>query len=141
MQRFGRRFVSCLAAGTLLAIANVRAEEHGAADVPAATAPDNTGKNVRDRDEMMPTPTDQSNDPADVAVTRQIRQSITADDSLGTNARNVKVITAGGVVTLRGPVADEREKSTIDAIARRTTGVKQVDNQLEVARAERDAGN
>jgi osmotically-inducible protein OsmY len=138
MKSLGRRFVSCIAAGMLFAVANAGASERDAADVPAATAPDNTGKNVRDRDGMMPTPTDQSNDPADVAVTRQIRQSITADESLGIDARNVKVITAGGVVTLRGPVADAREKSTIDAIARRTTGVKQVHNQLEVARTDAD---
>jgi osmotically-inducible protein OsmY len=132
MHRFGRTLAACLAAGSLLGPAIAGAEEH-ASDVPAAKAPDDTGTNVRDRGGMLPTPTDQSNDPADVAITREIRAGITADDSLGTNARNVKVITMNRAVTLRGPVADAREKAAIEAIARRAPGVAQVDNQIEVA--------
>lgn len=37
-----------------------------------------------------------------------------------------------GVVTLRGPVKSEPEKSAIEAKARQVAGVKRVDNQLEV---------
>ena len=37
-----------------------------------------------------------------------------------------------GTVTLRGTVADEIEKSNLNAIAANIPGVRRVDNQLEV---------
>jgi osmotically-inducible protein OsmY len=76
---------------------------------------------------------EQAETSTDRALTREIRQAIAADDSLSTNARNVTVITSGGVVTLRGPVANEQERNAIAAKAEGTTGVKRLDNQLEVA--------
>jgi osmotically-inducible protein OsmY len=77
---------------------------------------------------------DQSNDAADVAVARSIRQSIVDAGSMSMNARNVKVVAENGVVTLRGPVDGELEKEAIVGIAMRTPGVTRVDDQLEVAR-------
>jgi osmotically-inducible protein OsmY len=47
-------------------------------------------------------------------------------------ARNVKVISQNGVVTLRGPVETEAEKANIETLAR-NAGATQIDNQLEVA--------
>jgi osmotically-inducible protein OsmY len=47
-------------------------------------------------------------------------------------AHNVKVVTAGGVVTLRGPVESEQEKRLIEDKAMQVAGVSRVDNQLEV---------
>jgi hypothetical protein len=79
-----------------------------------------------------PTATDQPNRDADVEVTRQIRQAITSDDTMSTEAQNITIVTDGGVVTLRGSVDDEAERSTIAAIATRTPGVSRVDNQLEI---------
>jgi osmotically-inducible protein OsmY len=76
---------------------------------------------------------DQSNADADVAVVRSIRQSIVDSESMSINARNVKVIAEGGVVTLRGPVDGELEKQAIVNIAMRTPGVTRVDDQLELA--------
>ncbi|RIL01811.1 MAG: hypothetical protein DCC71_17155 [Proteobacteria bacterium] len=76
---------------------------------------------------------DQSNDPADVEMTRKIRDAITSSEGLSVNARNVKVITQGGSVVLRGPVESEQEKQTIESIARNAAGGGRVDNQLEVA--------
>jgi osmotically-inducible protein OsmY len=93
---------------------------------------DNTGKNVRDRSGDTVTSGDQSEDAADVAITQEIRKAIVADDSLSTNARNVKIITADGIVTLRGPVNTPEEKARITAAAQRIAGVKQVQNQLEI---------
>ena len=49
-------------------------------------------------------------------------------------AKNIKVVTIGNRVTLRGPVATEAEKSLIETMALRTTGVGHIDNQLEVTR-------
>ena len=102
-------------------------------DKTAAAAPDNTGKNVRDRGGETKTPGDQSESEADRTITQNIRQAVVADDSLSTNAKNVKIITNDGTVTLRGPVKSEKEKADIGAKAKQIAGVKQVDNLLEVA--------
>ena len=101
--------------------------------VSQTVAPDNSGRNVRDRDDQTKTPGDQSENEADRTITQNIRQAITADDSLSTNAKNVKIITNDGTVTLRGPVKSEKEKSDIEAKAKQVAGVKRVDNQIEVA--------
>jgi hyperosmotically inducible periplasmic protein len=99
---------------------------------PATTAPDNTGRNVRDRGGVTRTPADQSESEADRTVTQQIRRAVVSDDSLSTIAKNVKIITADGVVTLRGPVENPHEKEAIEAKARQFAGINKVDNQLEV---------
>jgi osmotically-inducible protein OsmY len=101
--------------------------------VSQTVAPDNSGRNVRDRDNQTKTPGDQSENEADRTITQNIRQALTADDSLSTNAKNVKIITNDGTVTLRGPVKSEKEKTDIEAKAKQVAGVKRVDNQIEVA--------
>jgi hypothetical protein len=117
-----------------------RADRPNAVGNPTPTAPnanrdaDDTGLNQRDRAPGAVTPMDQGNNDRDLEVTRQIRQGITSDDSLSTEAHNVKIITDGGVVVLRGPVETAQEKAAIVAIASRTPGVTRVDDQLEVAR-------
>ena len=93
---------------------------------------DNTGKNVRDRDDQSLTPTDQGGSQADRDVTAKVRKAVVEDDSLSTNAHNVKIITVDGVVTLRGPVKSAGEKASIAAKAKRVAGVKRVDDQLEI---------
>ena len=100
---------------------------------PAQTAPDNTGRNVRDRSGATLTPGDQSERQADRRLTQQIRKAIMADKSLSTTAKNVKVITVNGTVTLRGPVKSLREKEAIEAKAQQIVGASNVDNQLEVS--------
>ncbi len=98
----------------------------------AAPAADDTGRNARDRDGQTITPLDQSNDPDDVKVTREIRSALVADDALSTTAKNIKIITVHGKVILRGPVANAQEKKKIEKTAQQFT--KQlVDSQLEVA--------
>jgi hyperosmotically inducible protein len=99
----------------------------------AAVEPDNSGRNVRDRNEETKTAGDQSENEADRTITQDIRKAITADDSLSTNAKNVKIITNDGTVTLRGPVKNEKEKADIEAKAKQVAGVKRVDNQLEIS--------
>ena len=107
-----------------------------ASDQPTqkSTVPaDNTGRNERDRSGATKTPGDQSENETDRTVSQKIRQSIVADDSISTNGKNVKIITSDGVVTLRGPVKSTAERANIADKARRTAGVKKVDNQLEIA--------
>jgi hyperosmotically inducible periplasmic protein len=108
----------------------------GAADktvtTPSQTAPDNTGRNVRDRGGDTVTPGDQSNEKADLHLTQEIRKALMADKSLSTNAKNVKIITAHGIVTLRGPVNTPQEKATIEAKAQSIAGANNVESQLEI---------
>lgn len=98
----------------------------------AQNAPDNTGRNERDRSGETLTPGDQSSTKADMEVTRRIREAVVADKSLSTNAHNVKIITIDGTVTLRGPVESETERSKIVATAQQLAGKNKVDNKLEV---------
>lgn len=95
---------------------------------------DDTGRNTRDSDGTTLTADKQSNSKTDVEITRQIRRAIVKDDSLSTNAHNVKIITNGGVVTLRGPVASTEEKTMVAQKAEKINGVGKVDNQLEVSK-------
>jgi hyperosmotically inducible periplasmic protein len=96
---------------------------------------DNTGKNVRDRDSMTKTPLDQSESEGDRTITQKIRQSIMADSGLSTNAKNIKIVSIKGVVTLRGPVASLQEKDIIAKKVSDVQGIVKVDNQLEVTRS------
>jgi sporulation protein YlmC with PRC-barrel domain len=93
---------------------------------------DNTKRNVRDRQPDAVTPLDQGSNEADMQTTRRIRQEIMAREGLSLNARNVKVITSNGRVTLRGPVNSTQEKQTIADIAGRIAQPDKVDNQLEI---------
>ncbi len=96
-------------------------------------AADNTGKNVRDRGSETLTPGDQGGSEVDRTITQQIRQGVMKQETLSMTAKNVKIITVEGVVTLRGPVKSDEEKALIASLARQTGNVKRVDNQLEIA--------
>jgi hyperosmotically inducible protein len=98
---------------------------------------DNTGKNERDRSGETKTPGDQSNTPEDLKITQSIRQAVVKDKSLTMTAKNVKIITAGGQVTLRGPVNSAEEKAKIEKLAKTAAGEAKVDNQLEVKAADK----
>jgi len=98
----------------------------------SGAAPDNSGVNARDKDGKALTPMDQGGSEADRKITQQIRQAVMKDGSLSFNAKNVKIITVNGKVTLRGPVKTAAERTAIEAAAKSAAGVNQVDNQLEV---------
>jgi hyperosmotically inducible periplasmic protein len=118
---------------TLLVVACSKNRSDNKQVSQTAVEPDNSGRNVRDRDDQNKTTGDQSENEADRTITQNIRRAVTADGSLSTNAKNVKIITNNGTVTLRGPVKSEKEKAEIEAKAKQVAGVKSVDNQLEVA--------
>ena len=104
-----------------------------AEDKPAA---DNTAKNERDASGETQTSGDQSNSPEDIKITAAIRRAVVADKSLSMTAKNVKIITANGMVTLRGPVNSAEEKATIAQLAKSAAGAAKIDNQLEVKASE-----
>ena len=118
-----------------LPVGPARGEEPaGGARPTGAYDADNTGRNVRDRESGARTPGDQGGSAGDREITAAIRRAIVDDDSLSTNAHNVKIITTDGVVTLRGPVESEKERLAVVAKAQKVAGVKKVDNQLETTR-------
>lgn len=94
--------------------------------------PDNTARNVRDSQGNTLTPLDQGHSQADRDMTAAIRKEIMASKDMSVNARNVKIITVDGRVTLRGPVKTSEEKRAIGDIADRIATSGNVDNQLEV---------
>ena len=78
---------------------------------------------------------DQSESKADLTTTQKIRQAVMADKSLSMTAHNVKIITVDGVVTLRGPVKTEDERTKIAGTAEQVAGAGKVQNYLEIAGA------
>lgn len=75
---------------------------------------------------------DQGNSPTDRALTSRIRVALVENDHLSVSGKNVKIITQNGKVTLRGPVANEAERSAIHAAAESIAGKENVSDYLEV---------
>lgn len=97
---------------------------------------DNTAKNKRDRDEATLTPADQGHSKSDREMTAKIRRAVVKNDQLSVTAKNIKIITVDGKVTLRGPVKTTEERSVIDNIVKEAKPTS-IDNQLEVETAKR----
>ena len=124
MKNFASIFV--VSAFLLCAAGTVRAE-----DAPPLPR-DNSGVNVRDRNDAAVTAGQQSNMKSDVELTRRIRRAVVKDSSLSVMAHNVKIVSANGSVTLRGPVKTEAEKDAIASKAQSIAGADRVNNELEV---------
>ena len=112
--------LACLSAVSLVAMA---ADEK---------KPDNTATNERDRSGETQTSGDQSNSSTDLKITQAIRQALMKDSELSTTAKNIKIITDNGQVTLRGPVKNAQEKVKIDQLAKSAAGGAKIIDQLDV---------
>jgi len=99
------------------------------------TPPDNTKVNTRDRAKGAVTADQQKENAGDRELTQKIRKSLMADKSLSTYAHNVKVVSQGGQVTLKGPVRTEDEKRNVEAKAVEVAGAGHVVNQISIAPA------
>jgi hyperosmotically inducible protein len=97
-----------------------------------ATKPDNTAQNKGDQRKDAVTAEKQSNKKSQVKSLAWIRRHVVHDRELSTNAKNVKILFADGVVTLQGPVDSDGEKIRVEAIARSYSGTKSVVNELTV---------
>jgi hyperosmotically inducible periplasmic protein len=117
---------------TLLALTCLSAVSLAAIAADDKTKPDNTATNERDRSGETKTSGDQSNSSVDLKITQAIRQALMKDSELSTTAKNIKIITDNGQVTLRGPVKTAQEKAKVDQIARSAAGGAQIDDQLDV---------
>jgi hyperosmotically inducible periplasmic protein len=93
---------------------------------------DNSGINQRDRNTNNLTPGDQGNTQSDLDLTQKIRKALVMDSTYSMTAKNIKIITVEGKVTLRGPVNSDSEKSGIESLAKNIAGDGNVDDQLEV---------
>ena len=117
--------LACLCAVSLAAIA-----------ADDKTKPDNTATNERDRSGETQTSGDQSNSSADLKITQAIRQALIKDGELSMTAKNIKIITDNGQVTLRGPVKNAQEKAKIDQLARSAAGGAKIVDQLDVKKSD-----
>lgn len=95
------------------------------------SAPDNTAKNERDMNEKALTPVDQGNSDSDLKITKDIRSAVVGTD-LSFNAKNIKIITHDGAITLRGVVESEDEHAAILKIAKERAGSSPITDNLEV---------
>ena len=120
-------FRALVLGATVLATTCVLAQE------PQSPPPDNTKVNQRDRDSSQPTADQQKENANDKTLARQIRQALVKDKALSTYAHNVKIISQGGQVTLKGPVRSQEEKRAVEAKAEQIAGEQNVTSQLEVA--------
>lgn len=129
MKHFPRMAFPILALASVVSLAPTVARTQDSSTPPA---PDNTKVNTRDRGQAQPTADQQKENRSDKEITRDIRRSIMQDQSLSTYAHNVKIISQNGMVTLKGPVRSEEEKSAIEAKATEIVGKGNVSSQLEV---------
>ncbi|MEO8011357.1 MAG: BON domain-containing protein [Dokdonella sp.] len=109
------------------------APEKNSTAMSTAADAENTRINERDRNDTTTLPTDQPNNSADLEVAAAVRAAIVEDDSLSMTAHNVKLVAAGGVVVLRGPVESATEKAKVAQIAGSVPGVSKVENRLEIS--------
>ena len=96
-------------------------------------APDNAKSNQVVASNATSTADSQTNNAADLDMTKRIRQSVMADKSLSTYAHNVKIVTLNGNVTLNGVVRTEDEKNSVEMKAANIAGKTKVTNDLKVA--------
>jgi len=99
---------------------------------PAQSA-DNTGINKENQAQNELTAEQQGETKEDIQTTQDIRRVIVKDKSLSTYAHNVKIITIGGMVTLKGPVKSEEEKMTVETIAAQIAGNAKITSEIEIA--------
>jgi hyperosmotically inducible protein len=121
---------SLLLVSSLLGGTWVVAQDAATQTTPAPA--DNTQVNQRDRNANEPTADQQKNNRSDRDITQQIRQAIVKDKSLSTYAHNVKIITQGGQVTLKGPVRSDDEKRVVETKAAEVVGENNVTSKLDV---------
>lgn len=131
MKKNGAIFASFLMVASV-AIAKTSASENKEKMQRAAAAErDNTAVNARDAKAL--TADEQAyGSERDVEITRLIRKELVAHKELSTYAQNVKIITLGGKVFLRGPVKSQAEKEQVAAHAGKVAGNQNVKDELEV---------
>jgi len=100
------------------------------------TQPDNTRVNKQDREPGAVTADQQKDNRSDRDLTQQIRKAVMSDKSLSSYAHNVKIVSQGGAVVLKGPVRSDEEKHTLLSKAEGIAGAGKVTDQMSVKPAQ-----
>ena len=107
---------------------NAEAPDTRAAEAPSAGATPELDADVA---AAPPAPAEAE---LDLEIERRIREKLVAgSEPLSGYAQSIEVTAEQGIVTLRGPVENPREREVVLSIARSTEGVTQVDDRLEIA--------
>jgi len=124
-------FLRVASLGTLLAFGGFLQ----AADETKPAKADNSKMNKHEAatDKGAKTADSQTMTATDRELAAKVRKAITSDKTLSTYAHNVKVIAKDGMVTLKGPVRTEEEKSAIEAKATEVAGAGKVTNEITIA--------
>lgn len=85
-----------------------------------------------DRNGRKLTAQDAGTSAGDREIARQTRRAVVQDETLSIAAHNVKIITRGGKVTLKGRVNNEAEKASIAEKAAAIVGPENVVNKLTI---------
>jgi len=101
-------------------LATIMAVSQGLAEITT-----NKGKTADDQSASTQTGTD---------LVRMIREKIVADDSLSTNAHNIKIISDQNGITLKGVVASAAERQKVESLAKSVAGRTSVINRTEISK-------
>jgi osmotically-inducible protein OsmY len=104
----------------------------GGVGIISAQAPDNSKTNKQEQNKTQ-TADQAKNGKSDLQLMKQIRSAVVKDKTLSTYAHNVKIVAAGGKVTLKGPVKTADEKSAVVQKATEVAGEGNVTDELTVA--------
>lgn len=98
----------------------------------SSTAADNTKTNRGKNGDSAHSADKGAGTSSDLQMSKQIRREVVKDKSLSTYGHNVKILVAGGKVTLKGPVNSDAEKKAIEAHAAQIAGEGNVTNEITV---------
>lgn len=87
----------------------------------------NNGMSMDQNDNMS---MNQTSADRDNQITEQVNQWLMSNNSLSDAAKNIRVSTSDGMVTLRGSVSDAQEKTRVMNHVKKIKGVKGVTDQL-----------
>jgi osmotically-inducible protein OsmY len=108
-------------------------ENRGAAATTVTTSP---AQPARPREASAETAAEATapspSSPAEAEISESIRKRLHSSKELSLGAKNTVVTTVGTKVTLRGSVKNDEEKAVVEALARATEKVTDVDSRLEV---------
>ncbi|HRD55564.1 MAG TPA: BON domain-containing protein [Parachlamydiaceae bacterium] len=69
---------------------------------------------------------------SDATLSQNIRKVLLANSQLLNDLRDLRIESSNGTVTLYGTVRTDEQKSLIDRLVERISGVKKIDNKIEV---------
>ena len=99
----------------------------------AKTEADNSKHNKTIEETKSLNAQDQGSSEGDIKLTQSIRKEVVDQDKFSSDAKNIKIISLGGNVTLKGPVKSIDEKKKIEAIANKIAGKNKMKSEITIA--------